>query len=503
MPGSDDKKDEALKTPPAENHRTTPYEADGPLEVSTESGLLDAQLKALRQRYDLLGELGRGGMGVVYKARDRETGDVVAVKVLLPEIAARPDLIERFKSELLLARKITHKNVCRVYDLNRFGPVAAISMEYIEGESLGSLLNRVEGLSVRHGKKILRQILAGLAEAHAQGVIHRDLKPENIIIGRDGTVKVMDFGIARSTETDAAKTGTFSGTPAYMSPEQAEGTPPDPRTDIYALGLVMFEMFTGQRAFHADTPAGLVLKQIQEPPPLPRSVEPDLPEHIDRAIQRCLEKNPAKRFQSVDELVATLTKKPAAKPTEATSAEISLPPHLTRWQRSDFVLLAIALVGGFLFFVLQENTFPARRLQFSAGRQVAEKLASDFAQELELTPLEIQRSILDVAPWGRFIWRYGREDTYSNLTTWQPFRWIVLGRTDGEDETSTFIIDATTGDFIAYAKELSGLAPISPVQPPTDELQAHAHGLMEELFGISPEELTVDTEHLEEEQGHW
>jgi serine/threonine protein kinase len=174
-------------------------------------------------RYDILGELGSGGMGVVYKARDRETGAVVAVKVLRAEIASRRELIERFKTELLLARKITHKNVCRVYDLNRFDNVAVISMEYIEGQSLRALLDRPEGISVRYGLKIIQQVIAGLGEAHAQGVIHRDLKPENILLARDGTVKVMDFGIARSIDTDATLTGAISGTPAYMSPEQAGG----------------------------------------------------------------------------------------------------------------------------------------------------------------------------------------------------------------------------------------------------------------------------------------
>jgi serine/threonine protein kinase len=147
-------------------------------------------------RYDILG-----------------AGAVVAVKVLRAEIASRRELIERFKTELLLARKITHKNVCRVYDLNRFDNVAVISMEYIEGPSLRALLDRPEGISVRYGLKIIQQVIAGLGEAHAQGVIHRDLKPENILLARDGTVKVMDFGIARSIDTDATLTGAISGRP--------------------------------------------------------------------------------------------------------------------------------------------------------------------------------------------------------------------------------------------------------------------------------------------------
>ncbi|MDA2914812.1 serine/threonine protein kinase, partial [Acidobacteriia bacterium AH_259_A11_L15] len=161
--------------------------------------------------------------------------------------------------------------------------------EYVEGESLRSFLNRYGSAPLRRGLEWTQQICSGLAEAHSQGVVHRDLKPENILIDRWGQAKIMDFGIARSLEADATRTGTLIGTPAYMSSEQAEGKPPDGRSDIYSLGLILYEMFTGQRAFHAETPIGLAMKQIQEAPRPPREVEPDLPERLDRAIQRCLE----------------------------------------------------------------------------------------------------------------------------------------------------------------------------------------------------------------------
>src|SRR5207253_1697624 len=143
-----------------------------------------ASLSALTVRYDLHMEIGRGGMGIVYKALDRQTGDLVAIKIIHPSIASDPALIERFTNELLLARRITHKNVCRVYDLNEFGGTTVISMEFLEGRSLRRMLRDVESVSVRQGLKIVRQIAAGLAEAHAQGVVHRDLKPENVLIGR-------------------------------------------------------------------------------------------------------------------------------------------------------------------------------------------------------------------------------------------------------------------------------------------------------------------------------
>src|SRR5437762_2996216 len=162
----------------------------------------------VEHRYEILSQAGSGGMGIVYKARDRETGAIVALKILHPEIALNAALIERFKTELVLARRITHKSVCRVYDLNRFGNIVAISMEYIEGESLRALLERPQGVSIRSGLQIVGQIMAGLTEAHAQGVVHRDLKPENILIARDGAVKVMDFGIARSVDTSRSEEHT-------------------------------------------------------------------------------------------------------------------------------------------------------------------------------------------------------------------------------------------------------------------------------------------------------
>ena len=332
-------------------------------------------------RYEVLNEVGSGGMGIVYKARDRETGAVVALKVLHPEIAAQPQLIERFKTELLLARKITHKNVCRVYDLNRFGSVVAISMEYIEGESLRTLLGRVEGLSTRHGLKIIHQVIAGLAEAHAQSVIHRDLKPENILIAQDGTVKVADFGVARSVETGAPQTGAIVGTPAYMSPEQAEGKSVDARTDIYALGLVMYEMFCGQPAFKGDTSIAVALKQVQELPTPPRQLDPYVPEFIEAAILKCIEKNPAKRFQSAGELDAALTgKQEAATVAVSDGREPAMPVRLTRWEPRDGLLVPLAAVGLLLFFIFFPRVSLAPRSQISFDGSVVRRIAQEYVQ---------------------------------------------------------------------------------------------------------------------------
>jgi serine/threonine-protein kinase len=230
----------------------------------------ERSLEPLQKRYELLEELGRGGMGVVYRARDLETGAVVALKVIQPQIAANAQIVEQFKSELLLARKVTHVNVCRVYDLNRLGDVVAISMEFVEGESLRHILRRYGPLSLKRGLDWARQICAGLAAAHAQGVVHRDLKPENILITSDGTVKVMDFGLAGTLDAAAKETGSISGTPAFMSPELAQGKPSDHRSDIYTLGLILYEMFCGRQAFEAPSVRELIKMRVQESPAPPQ-----------------------------------------------------------------------------------------------------------------------------------------------------------------------------------------------------------------------------------------
>ncbi len=259
-------------------------------------------------RYTEVAKVGQGGMGIVYKARDLETSEVLALKVLKPEIASDPVVQANFNKELCLARKITHKNVCRIYDLYRNDGIAFASMEYIEGETLLDVLNREGALPTPRATEMMRQICSGVREAHEQGVVHRDLKPANFMVDANGTVKVMDFGIARMIQAGAGQTGNIVGTPAYMSPEQATGKTVDARTDIYAMGLVFYEMITGKPAFDGDSSVAVALKQVMEAPRPPHEIISGLPRHLESAILRCLEKDPAKRFQSIAQLEEALAK---------------------------------------------------------------------------------------------------------------------------------------------------------------------------------------------------
>jgi len=260
-------------------------------------------------RYQIIEELGRGGMGNVYKALDKELGEKVALKLLKPEIASDDRMIERFRNELKFARKITHKNVCRMFDLSKTEKTPYITMEYVSGEDLKSSLRRMGPLHVGKAIFIAKQVCEGLGEAHKLGVIHRDLKPQNIMIDKQGYAHIMDFGIARSTKAKGVTTsGMMIGTPDYMSPEQVEGKDVDQRSDIYAMGVILFEMVTGTTPFHGDTAITIALKHTREKPRDPRELNDQIPVELSRLILKCMEKDKAKRYQKTEELFEVLDK---------------------------------------------------------------------------------------------------------------------------------------------------------------------------------------------------
>ena len=242
-------------------------------------------------RYKLQSILGRGGVGVVYRARDLDLGEEIAIKVLQGQATKDAAELERFKREIITARKITHANVIRIHDFGMSGEEAYISMELLAG---GTLADRIEDgpMELQKGLEITIGICEGLQAAHNIGIIHRDIKPDNVLFDNVGRPKLVDFGLARLASAPTRTIG-FSGTPFYVSPEQAEGGEVGVRSDVYSLGVLLFEVFTGRLPFLADNLVRLALLHSNEPPPRPRSIHPDIPETLEAVILRCLEKSAA------------------------------------------------------------------------------------------------------------------------------------------------------------------------------------------------------------------
>ncbi len=319
-------------------------------------------------RYLIYEELGRGGMGRVYKALDKEVEEKVALKLLNPEIAADSRTIERFRNELKNARHISHKNVCRMYHFGNDEGAYYITMEYVRGEDLKSVIRMMGRLSPGQAVSIARQISEGLAEAHRLGVIHRDLKPQNIMIDHDGTVKIMDFGIARSVRSKGITgPGVMIGTPEYMAPEQVEGKETDERSDIYALGIILYEMLTGRVPFEGETPLSVAYKQTTEIPEDPRKFNPQIPDDLRRLILRCLSKEKEKRYQRAGELVAEFDRLekslPAAErvlPRREAPTSKELTVRLTkRWRAVAGVAVVGVVILAAVFFLGRGKPSPA------------------------------------------------------------------------------------------------------------------------------------------------
>jgi serine/threonine-protein kinase len=318
---------------------------------SSASGLVPGQLFAGRYRIERL--LGAGGMGAVYKAFDQELGISVALKVIRGEILADPtiggEFERRFKQELLLARQVTHQNVVRIHDLGESGGVKYITMPFVEGSDLYHLL--VAGrLPFDRVLSLAAQITAGLAAAHQVGIVHRDLKPQNILVDAAGRAYISDFGLAKSFEASTAgitRPGDFIGTPRYIAPEMVEGQPTDHRSDLYALGLIFYEMASGETPFTGDSALELLMKRVNTPPRPLKSAAPDVPDFFSRIVMRCLEKSPSARYQSAGELLSDLEagRPPAASPSRGTasvSINLTVPSKRTSLATAAVAVIVIA-----------------------------------------------------------------------------------------------------------------------------------------------------------------
>ncbi len=273
------------------------------------SGFLSLQAGSLfGERYEILGVLGQGGMGAVYKARDRELDRLIALKVIRPELATDPAILQRFKQELILSRNITHKNVVRIFDLGEAEGIRFISMEFVDGEDLRTILRRQKKFEPKEAIAVIEQVCRALDTAHSEGVIHRDLKPQNIMRDKHGRIVVMDFGLARSLgDSGLTQTGALVGTLEYMSPEQAMGSTLDQRSDIFSVGLIFYELLSGKAPYEADTAIASLMKRTREEARSVSDVEASVPRSLSAIVSRCLEREPANRYHSAVELLQQLT----------------------------------------------------------------------------------------------------------------------------------------------------------------------------------------------------
>ena len=340
-------------------------------------------------RYQIVQILGEGGMGAVYKAKDLELNRVIALKVIRPELASNPEILQRFKQELILARQVTDRNVIRIFDLGEAGGIKFITMEYVEGQSLYQILRQTGKLPVSEALDVMRQTLSGLQAAHQEGVIHRDLKPGNIMRDSHGRVVVMDFGLARSLAGDGmTRTGTMMGPMEYMSPEQAQAKELDARSDIFTVGLICYELFTGKMPFHADSVVASLLKRMQERAAPPSDWDATIPQPISELVSKCLERDPADRWQNAQEILDRIDeiqgKRPMSvlttshPPVSMSSAPASMAPVQAPPRNIGKRLVMISVVAAVVAVAGTAGWFLKSRPQSTLVHQNVRVLLADF-----------------------------------------------------------------------------------------------------------------------------
>jgi eukaryotic-like serine/threonine-protein kinase len=314
----------------------------------------------LSGRYKLEAKLGSGGMSTVYLARDGTLDRAVAVKVMHREMSEQPDQLERFRQEARAVAKLSHPNVVAVIDAGEDGGHPYIVFEYVEGETLKQRIARVGALDTQEALAYAIEIARGLTVAHARNMVHRDIKPQNVLIDAEGRAKLTDFGISRQLEQDGmTATGRVLGTTDYVAPEQAMGHPVDPRSDIYSLGVVLYEMLIGQVPFHADSQVGVAMKHVNEELPDVQQRRPEISAAAALVVERATDKDPAQRYQEVGEMIDDLSTaleveaaRAGSTTGEATSVLDAVPPPKRklsgrgRWSWAAIALLVLAAVGA-------------------------------------------------------------------------------------------------------------------------------------------------------------
>jgi len=331
-------------SPPPSGPRTSRIQVSGPVLQTGD---------VLGGRYEILQLLGEGGMGAVYKARDRELDRFVALKLIRPELAANPSILARFKQELLLSREVTHKNVIRIFDLGDADGVKFITMEFVEGQDLRSLIQEKKKFPPEEAVELMQQVCRALEAAHTLGIIHRDLKPQNIMLDQSGRILVMDFGLARMVEGDGmTQTGALVGTMEYMSPEQALGKDLDQRSDLFSMGLILYELLTGKMPFKAESAVASLIKRNQEQAVPVSDHDGTIPRALSNIVSKCLERDPALRYQTAAEFLQDLEiwqgKRAAATlrfPTSEKPWGQTIPWH---WYGGAAAVLALAITGFLL-----------------------------------------------------------------------------------------------------------------------------------------------------------
>src|SRR5665213_2420465 len=300
-------------------------------------------------RYQVTHLIARGGMAMVYRAQDTLLNRPVAIKTLYPELSADPQFVEGFRREAQAAANLSHPNIVPVFDWGEDNGTYFIVMEFVDGRALSSILRTAGPLHPDRAAEIAADVAGALAYAHRHGVVHRDVKPGNVLITEEGTIKVTDFGIARAvnTEESLTQTGAVMGTATYFSPEQAEGMGVDSRSDIYSLGVVIFEMVTGRPPFLGDTPVAVASKHVREHPPAPREVNPGVPPDLEAIILKCLAKSPDHRYATGDDLRVDLLRFREGRAVGATSPPTGQHPVVGATQAVRAVgTQALPAVGG-------------------------------------------------------------------------------------------------------------------------------------------------------------